>query len=73
MISLRERILALTLSIFLLFFTAYVMTTSDEAAWSFNQNNLHRIMVIWQEEDETLEIYVPQKLEIYRPIIKIYP
>ncbi|PKM81130.1 MAG: hypothetical protein CVU88_04100 [Firmicutes bacterium HGW-Firmicutes-13] len=73
MITYRERILALTLSIFLLFFTVYVMSNSDEVVWSFNQQNLHRIMIIWQEEDESLEIYEPQEFQLYKPIIKMCP
>ncbi len=69
----REKILAVTLSIFLLFFSLYYISFSDEAVWSYNQHNLSRIIVIWQEDDEVHEIYDPSESGPNLPVIKIYP
>ncbi len=69
----HEKILAFTLSILLLFFSMYCISFSHEAVWSFNQHNLSRIIVIWQEDEEIHEIYDPSELTPYLPVIKVYP
>ncbi|UNC92867.1 hypothetical protein [Candidatus Contubernalis alkaliaceticus] len=69
----QQKIMAVTLSVFLLFFSLYCISLSDEAVWSFNQNNLSRIIVIWQEDDEIREIYEPEEVIPYVPVFKIYP
>lgn len=69
----HEKLLALTLSIFLLFFSLFCISFSDEAVWSYNQHNLSRIIVIWQEDEEVQEIYDPNESGPYLPVIKIYP
>ncbi len=69
----QQKIMAVTLSIFLLFFSIYCISLSDEAVWSFNQHNLSRIIVIWQEDEEIREIYEPEESIPYVPVFKIYP
>jgi len=71
-INFYKKIGALTLSIFLFSFSLYFMGFSDKVVWSYNQNNLHRILIVWQEEN-VLEKYEHKEIPSHIPIIKIYP
>ncbi|RQD69152.1 MAG: hypothetical protein D5S00_07625 [Tindallia sp. MSAO_Bac2] len=72
MATLSKGIFFLLLSVSVLFVSAYHIS-ADQAVWSFNQHNLHRIKIVWQEQrDSSLQEGEGEEYPGL-PAMKIYP
>ncbi|RQD74128.1 MAG: hypothetical protein D5R97_08290 [Candidatus Syntrophonatronum acetioxidans] len=70
--AIRKGIFLLFLSVSILFISAYYIN-ADQAVWSFNQSNLHRIKIVWQEQNDSSGLWEGWGKYPGLPTMKIFP